>query len=489
LLWARRHLSAEGGRKSCGPLPATTLVIIKDMLSWVLRGADPYRGGLTSLAGGKVRSGEYLLNEGLRGNLSNQTSKRVLVIGGGIAGLTAAWELARLGLDVALVEKSPFLGGHAIQFCCKASDECQKCAACSVEKRLLEVIQEPRIKVYLRSELKSVSRNGALSYVLSRSPLYIDPERCTNCGLCFEKCPAAGAIIRGYSKNDVPLYAIHETHCLYFRDQSCRLCQDVCPEKAIDLSRRSGEVSGEADAMIVASGFQAFDPVARPRYGYGINRNLITALELERMLREKAEVLRPSDDKVPKRIAFIQCVGSRDHKLGHGFCSQVCCGYAMRMAEAISYRYPEVKVSIFYMDMQNCGKNFSKFYERAKERIRFVRFMPGDIFQGDGDELIVCYGDETDGRAVREPFDLVVLSVGIMPGSSNVSLAHVLNLDLDEHGFFAFADSMDKTSTSQQGIFLAGTAQGPKDIVDSMGQAGQAAQRAAQYLGVMTCLE
>ena len=159
------------------------------------------------------------------------------------------------------------------------------------------------------------------------------------------------------------------------------------------------------------------------------------------------------------------------------------------MAEAISHRYPEVKVSIFYMDIQNCGKDFTRFYERCKERIRFVRFMPGDIFQGEDDQLIVCYGDEKDGRAIREPFDLVVLSVGIMPGSSNVGLASMLKLDLDKHGFFAFADSIDGTSTSQEGVFLAGTSQGPKDIADSMGQAGQAAQRVARYLGVMACLK
>jgi len=424
------------------------------------------------------------LNQSSEENSQTQTPKKVLVIGGGIAGLTAAWELTRLNLDVELVERSSFLGGHAIQFCCKAADECQKCGACSVEKRLLEVIQEPRIKVCLRSELKGMNRNSRFSYTLSRQPLHIDPKKCTNCGLCFEKCPAPGAIFRGYSKNNVPLYAINEGKCLYFRDRSCTLCQDLCSEKAIDLDQEQGQISDEADAIVVASGFQAFDPVDKPRYGYGINKNLITALDLERMLREQGDVVRPSDNKAPKKIAFIQCVGSRDHKLGHGFCSQVCCAYAMRMAEAIRHRHPETKVSIFYMDIQNCGKNFSKFYKRCKDSIRFVRFMPGDIFQGDQDQLILFYGDEKDGHAVREPFDLVVLSVGIMPGSSNAGLADMLKLDLDEHGFFSFADPLDSTSTSQPGIFLAGTAQGPKDIADSMAQAGQAARRVGQYLGI-----
>ena len=427
------------------------------------------------------------MNDGPKESSFGQTSRKVLVIGGGIAGLTAAWELARLHVDVELVEKGRFLGGHAIQFCCKAADECQKCSACSVEKRLLDVIQEPRIRVHLNAQLQGVDRNGGFSYSLVHRPLHIDPQKCTNCGLCFEKCPAPGAIVRGYSKNNVPLYAIDESHCLYFQDKSCRICQDECPENAISLDQVSEQATGKADAIVVASGFQAFNPVGRPRYGYGINRNVITALELEHMLREKGEVLRPSDDAVPHSVAFIQCVGSRDHQLQHAFCSQVCCGYAMRMAEAMYHRRPDMKISIFYMDIQNCGKNFAEFYERCKDHIRFVRFMPGDIFQGEQDQLILYYGDEQDGRSVKEAFDLVVLSVGIMPAPGNAGLAEMLHLDLDKQGFFALADPLDRTSTSQQGIFLAGAAQGPKDIADSMVQAGQAAQRAAEYLGAIAC--
>jgi heterodisulfide reductase subunit A len=156
------------------------------------------------------------------------------------------------------------------------------------------------------------------------------------------------------------------------------------------------------------------------------------------------------------------------------------------MAEAIRHRHPEIDVTIFYMDIQNCGKDFSRFYERCKDSLRFVRFMPGDIFQGERDELVLYYGDEKNGRALRETFELVVLSVGIMPGSSNKGLADMLRLDLDEHGFFSFADVLDSTATSQPGIFLAGTAQGPKDIADSMAQAGRAAQRVAQYLGIVS---
>jgi heterodisulfide reductase subunit A len=334
----------------------------------------------------------------------------------------------------------------------------------------------------VRSDLKEISPTGRFPYTISKRPLYIDPQQCSNCGICFEKCPAPGAIARGHSKNNVPLYAVDETRCFHFRDGSCRLCEELCPEKAIHLDQRARQISREANAVVLASGFLAFDPVNRPRYGYGINRNLITALDLERMLREKGQIVRPSDNKVPETIAFLQCVGSRDHQLGHGFCSQICCGYAMRMARAISFRKPEIKATIFYMDIQNCGKGFSTFYEGCKDHIRFVRLMPGDIFQGDGDRLVLSYANEQDGHAIWEAFDLVVLSVGIMPGASNVSLADMLNVDLDEQGFFASAAALDDTCTGQPGIFLAGTVQGPKDIADSMAQAGRAARQVAQYL-------
>ena len=417
----------------------------------------------------------------------NQTSKKVLVVGGGIAGLSAAYELARLNVDVDLVEKSNFLGGHAIQFCCKADDECQKCGACSVEKRLKEVIEEPRIKVSLRSELTGMNRNGRFSYTLSLQPLQIDPKKCTNCGVCLEKCPAEGAIVRGYSKNNVPFYAIDQNHCLYFIDGSCKLCQDVCPEKAITLDQDNSQASSEADAIVVATGFEAFDPLTRSWYGYGIHKNVITGLDLERILRQKGEVLRPSDNNACEKIAFIQCVGSREPKLQHGFCSQVCCSYAMRMAQAISHRSPEIKATIFYMDIQNCGKDFPDFYMKCKENIGFVRLAPYDIFPGEEDRLILRYSDEKDVHLVDEAFDIVVLSIGIMPGLSNASLADLLKIDLDEYGFFACSDPLDGTPTSQKGVFLAGTAQAPKNIADSMAQAGQAAYRVAQYLGVMPC--
>jgi len=415
----------------------------------------------------------------------SKESKQVLIIGGGIAGLSAAWELARLKVDVLILEKTSFLGGHAIQFCCKATDECEKCGACAVENKLKEVLQEPRIKVYLKSELKEVTRNTRFRVTINQRPILIDTKRCTNCGICMDKCPE-GAVKRGFSGQNVPLYDIDEEQCIYFKDKGCTLCRDECPEGAINLDQvESSETSQEVDAIIVASGFTPFDPIEKTRFGYGINKNLITGLELECMLRERGGVFRPSDQQVPKKIAFIQCVGSRDPQLKHVFCSQVCCPYALRMGKVIRHRYPESQVCIFYMDIQTFGNDFVRFYQECESDLRMIRCMPGHIFQGDNDRLILRYVDEEDGSPVKEEFDLVVLSIGIMPNQTNIGLAKLLGLQLDENGFFAFSNELKRTSTNQEGIFLAGTAQAPMSILDSMAHAGHAAGEVARYLGVL----
>jgi len=412
-------------------------------------------------------------------------AKQVLVIGGGIAGLSSAWELARLKVNVLLVEKSGFLGGHAIQFCCKATDKCQKCGACATQKRLKEVLQEPGVRVHLKSELKEVIKDARFRVTINRRPILIDPQKCTNCGICLEKCPA-GAVKRGHSGRNTCLYEIDENECLYFKDRDCTICRDECPEGAINLDQQElSEAVQEVDAIIVASGFTPYNPIEKTRFGYGINKNLITGLELERMLRQKGRVLRPSDHQVPQKVAFIQCVGSRDPQLKHVFCSQVCCPYALRMARVIRHRSPETKVSVFYMDIQTFGNDFPRFYRECESDLRMIRCMPGHIFQGDNDRLILRYVDEKDGGPVKEVFDLVVLSIGIMPGETNKRVAELLGLRLDENGFFAVSNGFKRTSTNQEGIFLAGTSQGPKSILDSMAHAGHAAREVARYLGVL----
>ncbi len=195
-------------------------------------------------------------------------TKKVLVIGGGVAGLAAASELADLDIDVEIVEQSDFPGGHAIQYTCKATDQCVKCGACMVEEKLDRVVHHPKIKMMSGTRVQNVSKSEDFSVSLLKKPVFIDPEKCSNCGICFEKCPEKGAVLKGFSKNHVPFYAISGEKCRYLKDRSCTICREACPEGAIDLDVGEMTLSTHANAVILATGFKPFDPVSKP-YGYG----------------------------------------------------------------------------------------------------------------------------------------------------------------------------------------------------------------------------
>ena len=408
-------------------------------------------------------------------------AKQVMIMGGGIAGLTAARDLAGFGVEVHLIEKSGFLGGYAIGYTCKATTECLQCGACAVEKVLKEVTEAPNIHVHLAATVETVQKeSGQLSAQLKKGPCFIDPEKCTNCGLCYEKAPEEGAVLRGYSKNNHPLYAITAEAMARHRDFFAK----VCPEGAINPDAEAATERLEFSAMVVATGFEPFDANQKPTYRYNEHANVITGLEMERIKRTYGTLVRPSDGKVPEKVAFIQCVGSRDERLGHLWCSRVCCPYALRSAQAVKHQSPEMDITVFYMDIQNIGKNFPVFYETCKNDFRFIRSIPVDIFGDANDRLTLRVFEEAVGEATMESFDLVVLSIGIMPNPDNAGISEQLGIDLDRDGFLACKDPLKKTVTSQNGIFVAGTASGPNSIPGSMAQAGQAAGEVLKYLGV-----
>lgn len=404
-------------------------------------------------------------------------NKKVMVIGGGIAGLTVAWELSRFNISVELIEKTCFLGGHAIQFCCKATDECLQCGACSVEDMLKKVADEPNINVHLATEVESINKDKKFAVSLKKSSLLTDSEKLNESGICYEESSLKGAVLRGYSKNNTPLYVILDK----------KICDDnpgAVPEGAVELDKMGMSGTIEVDAVVLASGFKPFNAEIKETYGYRKFNNVITGLDMERIKREKGAIVRPSDGKEPQKVAFIQCVGSRDERLGNLWCSHVCCPYALRMAENIKYKNNESEVTVFYMDIQNAGKNFPEFYEKCKLNQRFIRNIPVDIYPMEGDQLRLRYMAEDDGLPVEEVFDLVVLSIGIMPNLENSSLAEIFGIELTDDGFFAGKDNLNRTSTSKSGIFIAGTAEGPKTIAASMAHAGQAAGEVMKHLGV-----
>jgi heterodisulfide reductase subunit A len=406
--------------------------------------------------------------------------KNVMIIGGGIAGMAAAWELAEAGLHVDLVEKSGFLGGHAIGYTCKATSECLQCGACSVEKMLKDVVGNDKINVRLSTEIETIEKNNGYSVKLKKSAAFIDGKKCTNCGICYDKLKENEIIMQGYSKNNVPLYAINPEKI----DENKIALKEVCPEGAIFVSDKASHEDLTADAIVVATGFDPFNPERKATYGYAKFPNVISGLDLERIKRQNGFPARPSDGKAAQKIAFIQCVGSRDENLGNLWCSQVCCPYALRTAESLKYKNPDLDITIFYMDIQNTGKSFPAFYESCKNDIRFIRNIPVDIFPAENDNLNMRLFDEAQGISVMEPFDLVILSTGIMPNSGNEKLSAQMGIALDEDGFFKNSDELNKTSTSNDAIFIAGTAQGPKTIAASMAHAGQAASGVLNYLGV-----
>jgi heterodisulfide reductase subunit A len=404
-----------------------------------------------------------------------------VILGGGIAGISAALELARLGHEVALVEKTPFFGGRAARLCCKATDSCQKCGACLVEERLKLLFQESRISLYPQTELLESSRdNGLYRLRLRQQPLVIDPERCVNCGLCQEECPAPGAIVSTAISQNHPRYAVDPAVCLYFKDGSC-LCQQICPPtaKAIDLSRQENRFELQAEAVIVATGYRPADPASRPHYGYGRLPQIITGMQLEERLRDGASLTGPNGAPL-RRLAFIHCVGSRDRE--HPYCSQACCAYTLRLARLLKHRLPEAEITSFYMDLQNVGRHAARFQAEAQRDVKVVRALPGDLRTAADGSLQVRYLDEASGAPTLANFDLMVLSVGIGPGADNAALAQALGVELTPHGFFQAADPQQRSLTSQPGLFLAGTAEGPKDIPGCIAQALAAARQVSQYV-------
>ena len=405
---------------------------------------------------------------------------KVLVIGAGIAGLAAAVELADFDIDVEIVEKSDFAGGHAIQYACKATDQCVKCGACMVEEKLQQVVQQPKIHVHTGTRFQGMTKTERFAVSLSKKPVFLDPEKCSNCGICLETCPETDAVVKGFSKNQAPFYAISGEKCLYLKDSSCTLCQEACPEGAIDLDALETTASTEVDAVILATGFRPFNPVSKP-YGYGKFKNVVTNLDMERMLRRDGRAIKPSNAADVESMAFIQCVGSRDAKLKHLWCSKVCCGSALRMAGLVKARQPETRITFFYMDVQTFGRDFDEFYTNVQKDVRLIRAIPGDIYPAGNDQLQVTFLDNTSSETLQEKFDLVVLSVGMTPCEDIQETAETLKLQLAETGF---VEQADKGSLSaEKGIFTAGAVSGPMSIPESIASGGAAAFEVLKYLG------
>lgn len=424
----------------------------------------------------------------------------VLVAGGGIAGVQAALDLADSGYFVYLVEQSAAIGGVMSQL--DKTFPTNDCSMCILSPKLVECGRHLNIQILTLSEVEEIQgEEGNFTVTVLKHPRYVDESKCVACGICAQKCPRKvdnpfdeglgqrKAIYVLYPQA-VPLkYAIDRAHCIYFEKGKCRACEKFCENKAIDFEQKEERLSLQVGSVILAPGFEAFDANLISHYGYSRFPNVVTAKEFERILSAsgpyQGHLVRPSDQKEPKKIAWVQCVGSRNiNQCDHNYCSAVCCMYAIKEAViAKEHSHHPLDTAIFFMDMRTYGKGFERYYNRAKEEmgVRFIRSRIHTIVEEpDTRDLLLRYIGE-DGKVTEETFDMVVLSVGLQTSQEMVERAKKLGVDLNEHRFCA-TSSFQPVGTSRPGIYVCGAFQGPKDIPQAVMEASAAAASAAATL-------
>ena len=424
----------------------------------------------------------------------------VLIIGGGIAGIQASIDLANRGINVYLIEMAPYIGGVVAQL--DKTFPTMNCCICILEPKMIECYRHPKITVYTLSEVTGVEGSkGNFKVKILERPRFVDISRCTMCGNCIEKCPVivpnefqAGfesrkAIYIPFPQAVPYAPSIDKGSCLHFREGSCRICEDTCPARAIKYEQSSKIVSLNVSSIIVATGFKQYNPEEMREYGYKRYDNVITSIEFERLVSPygptSGELVRPSDKKVAKRIAFVQCVGSRSHREGVGvpYCSGICCMYAAKEAVTIKEKYPESEPTIFYIDIKAFSRDFQNLINKARDEmgVEYIRGRPGEIRENPlTKDLYVWYENTDTGEIGRKEVDLAILSTAILSRSENAKLAEVLGVELDEFGFFKVEEPFLKPlETTRDGIYVCGCCHGPRDISNSVIEASAAAMKTA----------
>ena len=422
----------------------------------------------------------------------------IMIVGGGISGIQASLDLATAGFKVFLVEKSPTIGGHMAML--DKTFPTNDCSMCIESPKFVECYRHPNIEILSYTEVGGVKGEaGNFTIRLIKKPRYVIEGKCTGCTTCVEYCPVTypdkfnqeisrNKAIHIYFAQAIPLVTYIDESCLYLKEGKCQICKAVCKNDAIDFSQVPEAIDVNVGAVILFPGFAPFDPKILKEYGYGTMANVVSSLDYERLLYAtgpyEGEILRASDLKHPHKIAWIQCIGSRQvNSGGNSYCSSVCCTYTQKQVILTKDHDPDAQCVVFHNDIRSWGKDFERFYERAKNLsgIRFIRSYVTVVREVPETKNVIVRYSTFDGGVKEEEFDMVVLSIGLNPPLDGKDLAEKFGIELNRHGF-ASGSPFNPIETNRPGIFVSGAFQGPIDIPESVFTASGAGSRCGELL-------
>ncbi len=479
---------------------------IREQCSWIHK--DKQSATEKAIILGRAAIAKVHLNTPLTAGES-PVVKRALVIGGGIAGIQTALDIADAGFEVDIVEKKPTVGGKMSQI--DKTFPTLDCAACILTPKMVDVAQNEKIRIFAFSEVDSVKGFvGNFNVSIRRKARYVDEVKCTGCGLCTEKCPQKKvpndfnlgldqkrAIYIPFAQAVPKVATIDPDYCTMLKTGKCGVCAKVCTAGAIDYKQQDTFVEEQYGAIVVATGFNPIELKKYDEFAYSQSPDVITSLEFERITNAAGPtggvLLRPSDGEHPHKIVFVQCVGSREDGNGCGktYCSKICCMYTAKHAMLTREKYPDTEVYVFYIDVRTPGKNFDEFYRRAVEEygVHYIKGMVGKVSPENG-KLMVRASDLIEGKQMTIDADLVVLAAAIEPDKSARPLATMLTASMDTNDFFTEAHpKLRPVESPTAGIFLSGCCQGPKDIPETVAQASACAAKVIGLLAkdTLTC--
>ena len=466
---------------------------IREHVSWIGKDKEANTNKaaeLVRIAVEKLRRDNPLFSK------SFESTKRVLVIGGGVAGIQAALDCADAGLDVLLVERESHIGGKMAKL--DKTFPTVDCSSCILGPKMVDVAQHPKITLMAASEVTNVSGYvGNFTVTVKKKATYVDWSKCTGCGACMDKCPAKktpdkfNEFVGPTTAINIPFpqaipkkATINAEFCRKLTSGKCGVCAKVCPTGAINYEMKDEEVTETVGAIVAATGYDLMDWTVYGEYGAGQYPDVITSLQYERIMSASGptggHIKRPSDGKEPKKIAFIQCVGSRDPSRGRNLCSGFCCMYTAKQAVLTKDHIPDSQSYVFYMDIRAVGKGYDEFTRRAVEEYgtEYIRGRVSKIYPDGNGQYVVMGADTLLGTQVQVTVDMVVLAVGIEASHGAAALAEKLRISYDHYGFFMESHpKLRPVETNTAGVFLAGVCQGTKDIPNSVAQGSAAAAK------------